>query len=182
MIDNLLKRKKQVKKLLAEKLSFNYKNPLLAIILEKDLSKEDTGIMSGMLEGASYLNLHVIVLSDKKLPFCEFANVTRIPYSRTNRKYVIEASDIAMCFAFNDVEEMLLNGTIPISCSRNELTDYNPNHETGNSFLFTESNYFCAFAALVRAVETFKFPYDWSGIVRQGRDSVDCKCNLSACS
>lgn len=176
MIDNLLKRKKHVKKLLAEKLSFNYKNPLMAIVLEQDLSKKDMEVVKGLLEGASHLDMHVIVISDKKLSFCEFPNVVRIPYSRTNRKYVIEAADIAMCFSFNDVEEMLLNGTIPVSYLRNELADYNPNHETGNSFLFAELNYFCAFAALVRAVETFKFPYDWSGIVRQGRSSVDCKC------
>ena len=104
---------------------------------------------------------------------CSYSkNVSFLPYGRANRKILLEASDMALSFKFSDVEEMLLNGTIPISPMRDEIKDYNPNHETGNGFIYQKSDRWCIFAALVRAIETFKFPYDWNNIVREGLRSV----------
>ena len=67
---------------------------------------------------------------------------------------------------------MLLNGTIPVSPARAEIADYNPNRETGNGFVYKNTDSWCMFAALVRALETFKFPYDWNNIIRQGLETV----------
>jgi len=85
---------------------------------------------------------------------------------------LLEAADMALVFEFSDVEEMLLNGVIPISSLRPEVSDYNPNRETGNGFIFKKESPWAIFAALVRARETFKFPYDWKHIIRQGMSSV----------
>jgi glycogen synthase len=47
------------------------------------------------------------------------------------------------------------------------LENYRPNEETGNSFLFKKRDLWSVFAAIVRALETHKFPYDWGHIIRQ---------------
>ncbi len=167
-MDNLIKQKKAIKKVFSEKLSFSYGVPLIAVILDKELSKKELSMVRDVLTGASNLETQVIVLADSHLNshFSDLAIV--LPYSRRNRKYLLEAADMAIGFEFSDVEEMLLNGVIPVSCKKKELSDYHPNHETGNSFIYTKTNSWSIFAALVRAVETFKFPYDWQGIVRHG--------------
>lgn len=46
------------------------------------------------------------------------------------------------------------------------LQNYHPNNETGNSFTYSSDNAWDIFMALVRAVETYKFPYDWDNIIR----------------
>ena len=84
----------------------------------------------------------------------------------------MSAADIALIFDFTDVEELLLNGVVPVSPARAEVEDYNPNKETGNSFVYKNKSAWGVFAALVRAIETFKFPYDWKHIVRQAVESV----------
>ncbi len=47
------------------------------------------------------------------------------------------------------------------------LENYRPNEETGNAFLFDKKDLWSVFAAAVRALETYKFPYDWQHIVRK---------------
>lgn len=174
-MDNFIKQKRDVKKLFSEKLSFNYSEPLIAVILDKELPKNDLKMLRDLLAGVVNLEAKVIILSENN-PSAEFKDSAIVlPYSRRNRKYLLEAADIALCLDFNDAEEMLLNGVIPVSTSRRELSDYNPNHETGNAFIYNKNNSWSIFAAMVRAVETFKFPYDWKGIVRQGLESVECK-------
>lgn len=44
--------------------------------------------------------------------------------------------------------------------------EYDPVSEQGNSFYAREATIWSLFAAVARAVETYRFPYDWQGIVR----------------
>lgn len=65
------------------------------------------------------------------------------------------------------------HGVITITSKFNEkIEDYNPNLESGNSFVFKNANEWEVFAAIVRALETYKFPYDWKFIVRTCKSSV----------
>lgn len=171
-LDNFLKQKRQAKKTFAEKYSFSNRKPLVGIILDNELSKTDEECLKNILEGTAHIDVQVVVVADTNLDIFYSPHSIFIPYSRGNRKNLLFAADMALSFPFNDVEEMLLNGTIPISPSRSEVQDYDPNHETGNSFIYKKEDYWCVFAALVRALETFKFPYDWNNIVRQGLGNV----------
>jgi len=47
-----------------------------------------------------------------------------------------------------------------------EADNYDPVLESGNSFLFADGDVWSAHAALVRALETYRLPYDWRGIQR----------------
>lgn len=161
-----------MKKVLAEQLGFSIKNPLLSIILDRELSKSDEENLKHILEATAAVDVQVVVLADTNLDACDSPHAVVLPYGRVNRTKLLQGADMALCFGFNDVEEMLLNGTIPVSPARSEIADYNPNRETGNAFVYKKMNCWSMFAALVRAVETFKFPYDWTNIVRQGREST----------
>ncbi len=46
------------------------------------------------------------------------------------------------------------------------LQNYKPNEETGNAFLFLHKDVWGIFASVIRALETYKFPYDWQHIVK----------------
>jgi hypothetical protein len=171
-VSKLLKQKKETKASISKKYSFSNKKPLLGIFLDKDLSKDAEKRVHVFLEASQELDVEVVVLADGNLDSLHLPNVIYLPYNRNNRKTLLEASDMALVFKFSDVEEMLLNGVIPISSLRPEVSDYNPNRETGNGFVFKKESPWAIFAALVRARETFKFPYDWKHIIRQGMGSI----------
>lgn len=82
-----------------------------------------------------------------------------------------------MVVLFNDnlseIKKAWENGVVPITSKFDKsITDYNPNTESGNAFVFKNANEWEIFAAVVRAVETFKFPYDWKFIVRSSKSNV----------
>ncbi|MFA7685477.1 MAG: hypothetical protein WCX95_01605 [Candidatus Gracilibacteria bacterium] len=171
-VNNLIEKKKQTKKAFAKRLSFSYKKPLLGIFLDKELSKEEAKKIKGILEGTASINMEVIILADSNIDEFSIPHVIFMPYSRANRKDLLESADMALVLHFNDVDEFLLNGIIPVSGLKDGLKDYNPNFETGNSFTYKSDNSWGIFAALVRAMETFKFPFDWRNIVSEGVRSV----------
>ena len=171
-VTDLLNIKKEAKEKLAKELSFSRKIPVLGIILDKELSKETEENVCKFLDGVSSTDVKVILLADSNVEALSLPEVIVMPYSRDNRQKLLVAADLALAFSFSDVEEMLMNGIIPISGLRPEISDYDPTHETGNSFVYKNETPWDIFAALVRARETFKFPYDWKHIVRQGIDSI----------
>ena len=169
-LDDLLDKKRKTKKALCEKLSIDDSSALLGIVLDKKLSKSEKKILRNVVEGAHHININVIILTDTSL--FNPGKIPHLEYSRESRHKLLEASDMSLIFSFSDVQEILLNGTVPISPDRKEVSDYDPNRETGNGFVYRENDYWCAFATLVRALETFKFPYDWNNIVKKGVSSV----------
>ncbi len=171
-VSALIKLKREAKKDLAKKLSFSRKRPLLGIIIDNELEVDIEKKIERFLDGVSVLDVEVVVLADSNLELFSMPNVIIFPYSRSNRKNLLEAADMALSFDFSDIEEMLLNGVIPISSERGEISDYNPSRETGNSFIYRKDNHWSIFEALIRARETYKLPYDWKHIIRQGFNSV----------
>ena len=89
---------------------------------------------------------------------------------------ILAASDIALFFAdvegSLEVKACLSYGVIPIAPECAALENYDPVQEHGTGFLYAprknaEQTAWSAFAALARALETFKFPFDWRTIQRQ---------------
>ena len=79
--------------------------------------------------------------------------------------------DADMIVFFSPNEEMLKKaweqGVVPITdIFDSAIEDYNPNSEVGNAFIYKSKNAWAIYAAIIRAVETFKFPYDWKYIMR----------------
>lgn len=93
-------------------------------------------------------------------------------------------SDMALFLADHDEEGELENalryGTIPISPQRSILENYNPVQESGNAFVFEAATPWQCFGSVVRAIETFKFPFDWRTIQRHAMDTADRKAKVEA--
>ena len=63
-----------------------------------------------------------------------------------------------------ELKNLLAYGVVPVALEDPILTDYNPITESGNAFIFSKENKWLFFAAIVRAIENFKFTYDWQNI------------------
>ncbi len=84
------------------------------------------------------------------------------------------ASDIALFLSDpSHCKELALSlaaGIVPCSLPCDLLSDYDPVQESGNAFLFQTENPWQCHAALVRAIETYKLPFDWKTIQRHGME------------
>lgn len=78
------------------------------------------------------------------------------------------ASDMALFLsdpsALPELRHCLDYGIVPISPACGDLTNYDPNQEAGNAFTFEKPTVWHCFAAAVRAMETYRFPFDWRTI------------------
>lgn len=178
LVQNLIKEKKEAKRVLGQQLGFSGNKPLVVMVVEGEIAKDLQSEVEAMLEAVKHIDANVLVLSDTAKKGGEpkksgAKNIIEIPYNRENRHKVMQAADMAIAFDFNDVEEMMLSGVVPISGKRKEVSDYDANSEKGNAFVYGATNRWVIFATLVRALETFKFPYDWAHIVRSGVKSVE---------
>jgi starch synthase len=92
------------------------------------------------------------------------------------RRKMYAAADMALFLSnptgMSELETALQYGTIPVAPSCKALKNYNPVQEAGNSFLYDDNTKWHCFAALVRALETHVFPYDWRTIQRNCMESV----------
>lgn len=103
--------------------------------------------------------------------------VAILPDDEDHLRLMLAGSDIALFLSDKDedgeLENALRYGTIPIALPRASLENYNPIQETGNSFTFEEPTAWQCYGSLVRALETFKFPFDWRTIQRHAMDAME---------
>jgi len=89
---------------------------------------------------------------------------------------LLAAADMALFLAdakdTTEIRSCMQSGVVPIAPSDRSLKNYNPNQESGTAFTFEETTVWHAYAALVRALETFKFPFDWKTIQKQCVESA----------
>ncbi len=52
------------------------------------------------------------------------------------------------------------------------FTDYVPQKEQGNSFKYKKNTSFHQLEALIKAIECFKYPYDWSNVKSACLDTI----------
>ncbi|MFC1600400.1 hypothetical protein ACFL3T_05210 [Patescibacteria group bacterium] len=89
-------------------------------------------------------------------------------------KAIVKANIVILINENHDkVKKAWENGVVPITQELDpSVVDYNPNTESGNAFVYQNANEWEIFAAVVRALETHKFPYDWKFIVRSCKASA----------
>ena len=110
-----------------------------------------------ILDGLHHLNVKVLNAEDMSL-----------------EKALKEAKIMAVLSDDLDViKKAWENGVVTITKKFHpSIEDYDPNSEKGNAFVYENMNKWEVFAAVVRAVETYKFPYDWNYIVRSCKGST----------
>ncbi|MCC6643893.1 hypothetical protein IT411_04030 [Candidatus Peregrinibacteria bacterium] len=171
--------------------STDLKTPLLVIFatdLGGDRELIDRESLFKLLEGLMILNLKMVVVDTQQIS--DLNNLSELP-EQNDRKIIwynpkqdnagkgreekeidrlLLASDMAMLFNRNhDLIGLLMKyGIVVIGDEASPmLENYHPNTERGNSFTYANKDLWSIFAALVRALETYKFPYDWQHIVRK---------------
>lgn len=141
-----------------------------------------------LLEGLMVLNIKIVVidtqqpsdlnnlgeLAENKAGQIVWYNPEQDNSGRAREEKEIDrlllASDLAVIFNHHsDLIKLLMNYGVVIVADESspQLENYKPNEETGNAFLFNKRDLWSVFASIVRAMETFKFPYDWQHIVRK---------------
>lgn len=94
----------------------------------------------------------------------------------TQCRRMLAGSDMALYCALpadlGEMEDVLRYGVIPVAPAMPLLDNYNPVQESGNAFVYDKPTKWVAFASVVRALETFRFPYDWKTIQRYAMESV----------
>lgn len=93
-----------------------------------------------------------------------------IPHDEKVMGKMYAAADMALFLSnpagMPELDHALAYGAVPLAPLSTKLDDYNPNQESGNAFIYEKENVWHCFSAVVRALETFKFPYDWKTIQR----------------
>lgn len=148
--------------------------PLVVIMAPKRSASNN--MLSQLLEGCLVLPGKVIVISDEESPDLSKHPSGKISWmnpKNEDSKETIDkclwAADIAVVFEehLQEIKESMAKGIVLIGHEKSPLLEnYHPNEETGNSFTYESTNPWSIFMALVRAHETFRFPYDWQHIVR----------------
>lgn len=63
-----------------------------------------------------------------------------------------------------EARQAMKYGVIPVIPPQDFTEDYNPVQEKGNAFIYTKDSPWSLFAIFIRALENFRFPYDWKNI------------------
>ena len=176
-LQKLLEQKKRAKTELFKKCWPEAKpdHPLLIIFVKDD--KRTHELTFKLLEGLLILHAHVIVVSENepadhlKHPQGKVTWVN--PENGRNAPKIdqwLMAADMALVFDEKQagIHTLFQKGVVPIGFEKSPLlTNYHPNEETGNSFTYNVLDAWSVFATIVRACETYRFPYDWQHIVRE---------------
>lgn len=81
------------------------------------------------------------------------------------------ASDMILFFAdpsdASELEEAMKFAVVPVAPACEKLENYDPVQESGTAFIYEKETPWHCFAAVVRALETYRFPFDWKTIQKQ---------------
>lgn len=174
-----LSRKKQNK--LAFQKSFRLEKdeniPLVAVFIEH-FPLENVSMLPSIFEGLLTLGVQIAVREPEKTLLQSILEKAfpkkRLFVPKDTLERLLEASDMAIFLAKNHksllpIAQARQCGVVPITYAfpdAADLVNYRAAEEKGNSFLFQHFNPWDIFAATVRALENFQFPYDWKNILK----------------
>lgn len=155
------------------------------ICIPSGMTKELGGkLFEQLLPGLLSLEVEVLILGKGSSSYGSFITglaeeqnhrITIIPNKPAAIERMFKAADMALFFSdpasLPELSACLRNGTVPISPQTKAVSDYNPVQESGNAFLYKKEDVWQCFAAIVRAVETHVFPFDWKTIQKHCLES-----------
>ncbi len=170
-LKKVLHLKEKAKDELFGEFEFAFNNPVLIVFQPTD--KKMKKKFYELLEGIFVLPVFVVIISEDSPPDSDSLPVGRMTWLNPNvdkelvDKYIL-ASDMGLVFSehMDLIRKLIENGVVVIGHDKSPfLQDYDPNHETGNAFTFESYNLWEIFRGIVRAIEVFRFPYDWKHIL-----------------
>lgn len=155
------------------------------VCLPTGLTESDGGpLFEQVMEGVLTLPVQVLILGKGSEHYGKLCTrlakekphqVAIIPSDASSLQDMLRAADVAL-FCSPQAADMyrssFLYGIVPVAPAGADVQNYNPNQESGNAFTFDAQTPWHCFAAVVRAVETYKFPFDWKTIQRNGLETL----------
>lgn len=144
--------------------------PVLLIFSPEDKHLHD--LLYQILQGCLVLPIRTVVVNHDQrpdLPEHAASKITWISPEKNELDEWLLAADMALLFKEHHqiIDHLLKKGVIPVAKEQSPLlVNYDAIKEIGNSFTFSSYNPWDMFAALVRARETYTFPFDWQHILR----------------
>lgn len=181
-----LEKKGKNKQSLQEELGWPAETKRPVICLPAGMSEKLGGaLMEKVLPGLLSQDIQILILGKGSSYYGDlFTKLSKehphkiaiIPNEEVAVRKMYAAADMALFFEEpDDMEELpkcLSYGAVPIAPKSSGLDNYNPVQEAGNAFLYAEKNLWHCFAAIVRAIETHKFPFDWRTIQKHCMEST----------
>ncbi|MBI4994516.1 hypothetical protein HZC21_02625 [Candidatus Peregrinibacteria bacterium] len=139
------------------------RQPVLLIDFDGTVSQKQ---LKDLMEGLSSLKITTLIIGTVSAAYNNMEpSIHFIPESLKSDAY--QASDFVIVLN-GDIASVLKKGCVPVAQMDGDgTTDYNPLIEKGNGFYFAKPTTWEIFAAVVRALETYKFPYDWENLIRE---------------
>lgn len=80
----------------------------------------------------------------------------------------LEIADICITWNTNEehLKECLAEEAIPVCPANDTFADYDPINEKGNCFEIKQNTVWGVFYEVARAIETYRFPYDWKHLLK----------------
>ena len=81
-----------------------------------------------------------------------------------NRQKILNTSDLVVFSSNPDskiLAEVVQKNIVSVLPEGNGLLNFDPQREIGTAFTFESESFWSFVAAIIRAHENFKFPYDW---------------------
>lgn len=136
-------------------------------------------LLKELMDGLLSMPLEIIILGKGSASYGEYLTdiakehshrIAIVPNDEKNIRKMFAAADMSLFLTdaseLPELEASLHYGTVPVCPLTKKIKSYDPNQESGEGFLFDKLTVWHSFAAIVRALETFRFPYDWRTIQR----------------
>lgn len=152
------------------------KLPRLGIVIDSNATNEQLKTFEFFFDGVLAMGIPTMIIDQKKY-FVGRALSPEVTVREQLNSSFYNDCDVVIFVPFGNTPKEHLKqawkrGVVPVVSFETEKTvNYNPNTESGNSFLYTGNTAWEVFAALIRACETFKFPHDWKFLVKQAKKS-----------
>ncbi len=153
------------------------RSPLVCVtcpLTEKNGAELILRMMPGLLEQDLQLVLMGIGTGKYQSYFTEMAarhpeKIAILEDGEKNKEALRHAADILLSSSQSEecsyeMTAAMEQGVVPVALDQPGLVDYNLVQEVGNSFVCRQASEWSLFGGLIRALENFKFPYDWKNI------------------
>lgn len=71
------------------------------------------------------------------------------------------------------MQVLKLQAMVPVVYVENQMfVEFDANREVGFAFIYNSTTAFSQFAAVIRAAETFKFPFDWKNLLKEVQEVI----------
>lgn len=183
---SVLDQKQAAKAALQKRMGWAAEPKRAIICLPTGLTKALGGeLFEDVIEGLLSLPVEIVVLGKGSSGYGEIIQkyvaehshrMGIIPNAKEDVQAMYLGADMALFLTDPSINEelaiCLAHGIVPISPTSKMLQQYNPVQEAGTSFIYDKLTHWHCFAAVVRALETFIFPFDWKTIQKQCVRSV----------